>query len=99
MHTPGPWNRIIGREGDGSPRSHEHQIYNDQGTAVCIVQHDGSPEAEENDRIILAAPDLLAVCKEADRRLRRRLVHMSPRGDDLVDKLSAAIAKAEGGAA
>lgn len=57
--TPGPWNDTrVKWSGNGSARSHEHQLCNAQGVGVAIVTHDGSAEALANDRLHAAAPDL-----------------------------------------
>lgn len=87
-HTPGPW-RII-------PRAHERN-----GPCIQRGREGGfmvkgmSSEAEDADaRLIAAAPDLLAACKEAEEQLS--IMAASPASNWWVQKLRAAIAKAEG---
>ena len=47
--TATPWNgNRVGRVGDGSARSHEEQIWNDDDIGVFIIMHDGSDKGKAN---------------------------------------------------
>lgn len=71
--TSGKWNDLrVGRQGDGSARSHEVQVCNGDGVAVVILTHDGSPEAAANTRLMTHAPQL---AREVI-RLREELARM-----------------------
>ncbi|TXH56528.1 MAG: hypothetical protein E6Q97_06240 [Desulfurellales bacterium] len=61
--TPGPWNGLrVGRVGNGSARSYEAQICNEEGIAVVIVTHDGSAEALANvDFMMKSRFDIVAL--------------------------------------
>ena len=82
-HTPGPW-KIFPFDGT--------QIIinsSDDLVAVVYAYDRKKEEGQANARLIAAAPDLLAVCKEAEHK--RRV------GTEIYKMLVAAIAKAEGG--
>lgn len=54
-HTPVPWHRRVGREGNGFAISQHEQICNDRGYAVVILEHDGSTEGGANAEFIVRA--------------------------------------------
>lgn len=81
QHTPGPW------EHDGPP--HNIIVWSSPENRICFLTSDGPTEA--NARLIAAAPDLLAALKEA-----ADFVQPFNRAEDLLDKIEAVIAKAEG---
>ena len=89
-HTPGPWH-------EGSHRSIESQ----SGTICEVYSHMGIAEADANQKLIAAAPDLLAVAIEVERLLAAQ--KFRPEGIGAENKLlaaaRAAITKATGGAA
>jgi hypothetical protein len=94
-HTPGPW-----RVGRGDKK----QVYSDHGgeclVAECQSCGDSVSEAYANARLVAAAPDLLAACKTAYKRLERFGEHatIAYGGEGgLSAILWAAIAEAEGG--
>ncbi len=113
MHTPGPWTLIHNpRENDlpdnaarrfhiyaKSPSGHTAGIADTaayEWAGVSTIQH------EANARLIVASPDLLEACKEADDFIAAQHCQVST-GEcdssdaaDVLRKLEAAIAKAEG---
>jgi hypothetical protein len=83
-HTPGPWH-------EGSHRS----VESPSGTICEVYSHMGIAEADANQKLIAAAPDLLDALVDAVRYAQ---------GGDLLhpaalSRARAAIAKATGGAA
>lgn len=101
-HTPGPWVRA----------DYDPYLIEREGAPICVV-HDASDfpcwdgpedvledECEANARLVAAAPDLLALCKEAE--------HLMPyipaenfdgHAAGFFRRLAEAIKKVEGGAA
>ena len=99
-HTPGPWTASMGTEDDNE----RWCVLNEAGYLLATVEN-GAPgdtlETEEaNARLIAAAPGLLAACKAVVDRSGGRLYNTDQvTGSIFADLLSAAIARAEGGAA
>ena len=102
-HTPGPWvvskvikhgarcYRTIRRE--GKFKLAEVFAFNECATGT----KEGKAEDEANARLIAAAPDLLAQCKEFEKCLTH-LINSGDSGADLErDKLREILAKVEGG--
>jgi|14BtaG_2_1085337.scaffolds.fasta_scaffold35810_3 hypothetical protein len=100
-HTPGPWHYsevIRGRD------QYYRQIRADFKIAEVHACHSGvagtkkgKAEDEANARLIAAAPDLLAQCKEFEKCLTH-LINSGDSGADLErDKLREVLAKVEGG--
>ena len=95
-HTPGPWGvesefQAIVTACNGRLsvcEVHDHNATSETHTAA---------EAEANARLIAAAPDLLAACKEAVDQLRfyDGLVTIKNHDIELIGRLDAAIAKYE----
>lgn len=91
QHTPGPWfadtencgGGMSIKTADGTSIGHTAAVRDPSYTEIR------TPEAIANARLIAAAPDLLAACKEA-------LELLSHVGGPTCGKLKAAIAKAEG---
>jgi len=95
-HTPGPWHyrrfdewthTVVTNHGklpDGRPSD----------WAVASINKSREPEHEANAQLISAAPDLLSVCKELADSAAYWSEYDVPVG--IVDRLNAAIAKAEG---
>ena len=90
-HTPGPWRY---EPQNGSPTTGQHMISGSKPGYLAEVRDCGSGDVVANARLIAAAPELLAVLKE----LQESAVYWSeydvPLG--IVDRINAAIAKAEG---
>ena len=86
-HTPGPWNNSGGYITDAT------------GTEIADVEWAGSePEGKANARLIAAAPELLAACREAVSAITYLLSNDDddPNYADTLNTLAAAISKAEG---
>ena len=86
--TPGPWH-------EGSHRSIESQ----SGTICEVYSHMGIEEADANQKLIAAAPDLLASLREALKIIDAYRRVSGGDGDITAMNARAAIAKATGGAA
>ena len=86
--TPGPWH-------EGSHRSVESQ----SGTICEVYSHMGIEEADANQKLIAAAPDLLASLREALKIIDAYRRVSGGDGDITAMNARAAIAKATGGAA
>ena len=86
--TPGPWH-------EGSHRSIESQ----SGTICEVYSHMGIAEADANQKLIAAAPDLLASLREALKIIDAYRRVSGGDGDITAMNARAAIAKATGGAA
>ncbi|MFN3075866.1 MAG: hypothetical protein ABT940_03095 [Alphaproteobacteria bacterium] len=99
-HTPGPW-MFAGAIGFG------RAIDAASGEQIAVVYGpDTNHESDKNVALIAAAPEMLAVCLEADAALTHAIDLLS--GDDAAEKearrifgpalvaLAAVIAKAEG---
>lgn len=86
QHSEGPW-RLNGQRIEYGP------IVAGDGFCVAIVSRD-PVESEANARLLVAAPDLLAACKETLGRLRRFVGDFPRQPGDLIDLLEAALAKA-----
>jgi hypothetical protein len=85
-HTPGPWDLV---SADVEDRSAYIVLSEAENTDIAYVGCEGEIReiAHANARLISAAPDLLEACKLA----------MTQRYDcEVYEKISAAIAKAEG---
>lgn len=87
-HTPGPWH-------EGSHRSIESQ----SGTLCEVYSHMGIAEADANQKLIAAAPDLLASLREALKIVDAYRRASGGDGDITAMNARAAIAKATGGEA
>jgi hypothetical protein len=94
-HTPGPWHWDDGEVKDDMPR-----LMSPSGT-VChfgrfieYYPYEGDPPSDADARLIASAPDLLSVCKELAASAAYWGDYDVPLG--IVDRLNAAIAKAEG---
>ena len=90
--TPGPWHRNVDEEGHNP----DICVTDRRGDILCDIGGGLLETRLANARLIAAAPDLLAACKEAAHRMRHHLVVASPWGNEVVEELEAAIAKAEG---
>lgn len=95
-HTPGPWVAdAISEQGDVRVACVNMplviaSVHN--GASIVEVLNQRHPSIQwANARLIAAAPDLLAACKEA----RFRLFGTGPAAQPLAYQLDAAIAKAE----
>lgn len=88
-HSPAPWRR------SGQRIEYGPMVAGD-GFCVAIVSRDPA-EAEANMALLLAAPRLLAACKEAIPDLAHYVAKHGPGPDRRLDDLRAAIAQAEGG--
>ena len=90
-HTPGPWTAI--------PRLHlgDSPIIDEAGDSIALVRcEDVVPSIRNaNARLIAAAPDMLAACEAAVRRLSSTRFNTAADAD-IVTQLLAAIAKAKG---
>ena len=104
-HTPGPW-RSTWRNLDNVkdwrsriPYAIEYLPEN-YNAVLPIADVCDQPNAEENARLIAAAPDLLAACKKAFDELVENLdeIGIDHESDDTAIMLRAAIAKATGSA-
>jgi hypothetical protein len=103
-HTPGPWEYTEHDIGDDAFIVVPCNIVAKNG--VFVVDFDGglyswegakasNDERYANARLIAAAPDLLAACKEALAAIVALDVASQPWGDDVYKRIAAAIAKAE----
>lgn len=95
-HTPGPWS-IVRRDGNRVDiNSAPDETPEWQGLAqVWVRMEDEAEDCEDglaNARLIAAAPDLLAALKAAE-----HFIGAGYQPPELVDQISAAIRKAEGG--
>lgn len=105
-HTPGPWHfapENVGKMiddgygilfGEADSWGWEKNLYVSVGCSIRAERELGAGVPEANARLIAAAPDLLAVAKEAKDLLINELVKEPDR--TVFWKLVAAIAKAEG---
>ena len=103
--TARPWNELrVGREGNGSPRSHEEQLCNADGEGVVILTHDGSAEARANVALMMRAVnerDGLIAARDEARNLavragevierQARMLVRAPSFDDAIHLLLGAI--------
>jgi hypothetical protein len=92
-HTPGPWQIEDCTPGESTGLRFE------VGTKDSVIARttDGWKEAHANARLIAAAPELLAQCKEFEKCLTH-LINSGDSGADLErDKLREVLAKVEGG--
>lgn len=86
-HTPGPWIPDYDRRFDGA---HQVIMASPPHHTIAFLACGGDDEQHRADaRLIAAAPDLLAACKEALSSIAYAPTY---------NKMAAAIAKAEGGA-
>ncbi len=87
-YTPGPWVVV----GDADP-----EIHTNDGTWITsqVLGADSGDDGQANARLIAAAPDLLAICREMQAYLRRFMSGDLP-PESLAGRLEAVIAKAEG---
>ena len=91
-HTPGLWHVS---ELDASGNTSEYYLFIEPGVAVIERKVAGQDEHDMHDaRLIAAAPDLLAVLQELEESARYWGEYDVPLG--IVDRISAAIAKATG---
>lgn len=88
-HTAGPWHI----EPAPSPSSMK-SVRNEAGKAIAFVNR--GPAAEANERLIAAAPELLAEAKAAMEFITECDLPRSPWRQSLEDKLADVIAKATG---
>lgn len=98
-HTPEPWEqqgRVIVHFGKRGAMICELSEPRASNVAKHATLRLGSPDAEEayaNGRLIAAAPELLAVCKEAEEIIEDRMDNASdPGAFDRWDNLCAAVA-------
>jgi hypothetical protein len=84
-HTPGPW-----RYQEKSD-AYTHIVRAGEHRFICQLPQDTSGKAEADARLIAAAPDMLALLNEA-----AEFIQPFNRAEDLLDRIEAAIAKAEG---
>ncbi len=106
QHTPGPWaTDMEGLDNGDDIPINASGVYIATVTTCwpCVMDLDGElqEEGKANARLIAAAPDLLAACKEMLLRIKEYqdldgLLTAKERGSR--DKMIAAVAKAEGGA-
>ena len=94
-HTPAPWliEWNVAQGGEGHYITDSKDMAELSRIAVVLFHDDAEGETASNARLIAAAPELLAAC---------RLVEQAQRDGDYMTAfraVSAAIAKAEGGAA
>ena len=92
-HTPGPWEIEDCTPGESTGLCFE------VGTKDSVIARttDGWKEAHANARLIAAAPDLLAQCREFEKCLTY-LINSGDSGADLeLDKLREVLAKVDGG--
>lgn len=98
-HTPGPWTAnparfVAGANGDVAIVNDHHSLI-----AVAYVRNG---EEQANARLIAAAPDLLAACRAVagmEQRARAgEYIDWTSNGNEAIQLVRAAIAKAEGAA-
>lgn len=89
-HTPGPWKRNI------KPATKYNVVWSGRNRHVAKVEVEILPEEEieANINLIVAAPDLLAVCERAKKLLEPELTREPHR--TIFWELVTAIAKAKG---
>jgi hypothetical protein len=87
-HTPGPWASRNGRI---------YQADRENLTIANIARAFDGDYSEANARLIAAAPDLLSVLKELQASAAYWSEYDVPLG--IVERINAAVTKAEGGAA
>ena len=88
-HTPGPW--VVKHDKEGLPLI---GVASDPWTYLGTV---ATVEQEKDARLIAAAPDLLAQCREFEKCLTY-LINSGDSGADLeLDKLREVLAKVDGG--
>jgi len=94
MYTPGPWRNVM---------CHIRTVANDESfpngrkLATVHIGPVGSDEAIANGNLIAAAPDLLTACQDILEGLELRgLLDGWAHDPEIVDRLRAAIARAEG---
>lgn len=86
-HTPGPWNATAAAPNHSGIA---YGIFDPASREVAMIPKALSvPEQHANARLIAAAPDMLAVLKEAE---RVAIIHKLPQFES---RVRAAIAKAE----
>ena len=89
-HTPGPWTLIE----DGQIVS-SHNVRGHEGLIAQVYRYGTAAEARQNERLLAAAPELLATVEE----LREFCSFIFDRANDLqeaMDRADAVIAKARG---
>ena len=96
QHTPGPWHRNI------KPATHYNTIFAGRNTHVTRLAVEGKSEeeVEANCALIVAAPDLLNMLRNAENWFREYDVQNGPDSGAqlLLEDIRAAIAKATGAA-
>lgn len=95
-HTPGPWTT--------QATEHGITVYSTAGRDVADVLSDGGSEAIADARLIAAAPELLEALRRAEAAIKYAVAAANSEADyvricEIQDAVSAAIAKATGGAA
>lgn len=113
-HTPGEWYVVFADDGRGNQRADtvrsrafgkSDQMADYQGCIVCDIseghgnREHAFQEANDNARLIAAAPELLKMCKNFHAILRHKNISppMNPGiQEDLEKKLGELIAKAKG---
>jgi hypothetical protein len=88
-HTPGPW------RASKSPKDGWFIVDRDDHLAHNLLYGLPDAELEANARLMAAAPELLALCREALAAVEA-LDEEYPSDDRLAARIAAAIAKAEG---
>lgn len=99
--TPGNIERVVGRVGNGSPRSQGEQLVTDRGVGFMLIQHDGSPEGCANAEFIVRAVnshDGMTVALEAIAAWLIAPATSQANIDYFRNMALAALAKAKGGA-
>ena len=96
MHSRGPW-KVINENGVPTwIAGHAHQHGTDRYSEIAVIQRRGAAhrDADDNARLIAAAPDLLAACYAA---LQALIPHaQSDRELAVVEQIHAAITRATG---
>ena len=88
-HTKGPWRLSDNKQ----------WIQGEWDTdiaCICNAHYWGQPQADANARLITAAPELLDACREAESVLRTFAEANTAVAPRTLEKLRAALAKAEG---
>lgn len=95
-HTPGPW--VVGANVTAGNKLEGCSIFAEKiKDQIGWMRFDLDEENHANARLIAAAPDLLAQCKEFEKCLTH-LINSGDSGADLErDKLRAVLAKVDGG--
>jgi len=88
-HTPGPWAVVYGTDG-------HHHIFSEDGPIADVKVRFDADEQEANANLLLAAPDLLVVCRRFLEMYDDVRKSVGPSVLAAIEHAERAIAKAEG---